>query len=68
MWGAALAQLKLIQPQMRALGEELDFVDRDPLNPASARLRRLHRAYVGLDALKLALAAPLLLSGDGQAD
>ncbi len=62
MWGAALAQLTLIQPQMQALGQELDFVDRDPDDPRYAQLRRLHLVYVGLDLLKLALAAPAVLA------
>jgi uncharacterized membrane protein len=62
MWGAALAQLVFIQPQMQALGEELDFVDRDAADPRYAQLHRLHMAYVGLDVLKLVLAAPALLA------
>ena len=64
MWGAALTQLTFIQPRLQSLGENLDFVNRAVADPGYAQLRILHRAYVGLDVLKLALAAPMLLSGE----
>ena len=61
MWGAALTQLAIIQPRLQALGANLDFVDRDANDPRYNQLRTMHRAYVALDVLKLALALPTLL-------
>jgi hypothetical protein len=66
MWGAALTQLAVIQPRLQSLGENLDFVARTADDPRYAQFRTLHRAYVALDVLKLALAAPALLATPDQ--
>lgn len=53
MGATALAQSLLLRPQMRVLGEQLDFEDRERTDPRSATFRRLHSAYVALDVVKL---------------
>ncbi len=62
MWAIALGQLIVLQPRMRRAGEGLDYADRDRSDPRFAQHRRLHRAYVALDGLKLVLGVWAILS------
>jgi hypothetical protein len=64
MWAIALGQLLVLQPKMRHAGEGLDYADRDRSDPRFARHRRLHRVYVALDGLKLALGVWAVLSDE----
>jgi hypothetical protein len=65
MWVMALGQLIVLQPKMRHAGEDLDYENRDRSDPRFAQHRKLHRAYVALDALKLVLGVWAILSEGG---
>ena len=62
MWGMALGQLVILQPKMLRAGTDLNYADRDRSDPRFAQHRRLHRAYVALDALKLVVGVWAILS------
>ena len=64
MWGMALGQLLILQPKMLHAGEDLDYSGSDRSDPRFAGHRRLHRAYVTLDALKLMLGVWAIVRGD----
>jgi hypothetical protein len=64
MWIIALGQLIVLQPKLLHAGEGLDYTDHDRSDPRFAQHRRLHRAYVGLDALKLILGVWAIWSAE----
>jgi Domain of unknown function (DUF4149) len=67
MWALTALQAAVLQPKMRALGEGLDFVNRDPDEPRYAAHRKYHGAYMAADGVKFLLGlAATAASGSGK--
>ncbi len=62
MTAAATAQYVWIRPRMQELGERLDFEADERDDPGYAAFRRLHNAYVALDAGKLVVGLATVAS------
>lgn len=60
MWLVALAQYFWARPRMSAVTKELDLVNRRPDDPRFRAFRRLHKTYVALDLVKIALGLTAL--------
>ncbi len=60
MWLVALAQYFWARPRMSAATKELDLVNRQPGDARLDALRRLHKTYVALDFVKVALGLAAL--------
>jgi uncharacterized membrane protein len=60
MWLVALAQYFWARPRMAAATQELDLVNRRPEDPRFHAFRRLHKTYVALDLVKVALGLTAL--------
>jgi hypothetical protein len=50
----ALVQFVKLRPRMTAISTALDLVERDERDPRYDEMRRLHRAYLALDIVKMA--------------
>jgi uncharacterized membrane protein len=50
----ALVQFLKLRPRMVEISRSLDLVNRDESDPRHAEMRRLHRAYIALDIVKIA--------------
>ena len=50
----ALAQSLKLRPRLAELSRKLDLADQDRSGPRFAEMRRLHRAYIAFDLLKIA--------------
>lgn len=61
MAAAAAAQAVWLRPRMAELGAALDFEETERADPRYDEFRRLHHAYVALDAAKLAAGLGSLL-------
>lgn len=55
IWLVALAQYFWVRPRMSAITQGLDLVNRQPEDARHDRFRRLHKTYVALDLIKMAL-------------
>ncbi len=60
MWLVALVQYFWARPRMSAATQELDLVNRRPEDPRFHAFRRLHKTYVALDLVKIALGLAAL--------
>ena len=61
MLGLVLILTLFVQPEIVALGRSIDFAPRDQAPPAMARFWMLHRAFTGLDTVKLIAGLALLV-------